>query len=105
MAHHTAEHVVAEVAVEPVAEGGIHGQLITKAVEALGGPEITVKVGPLSTTLEGALDDVLHAVGRAHKAIADSADRIITTVRIESKPAGIGLAEREAKAAGMGTAL
>lgn len=100
MTHHAAEHVLAEVAVEPTAEGPAHGALVNRSIEALEGPEVIVKVGPLSTTLEGALDDVLRAVGRAHKVIADSADRIVTSVRIESKPAGLGLAERDAKAAG-----
>lgn len=105
MTHHTAEHVLAEVAVEATAEGDAHGQLVNRSIEALEGPEVIVKVGPLSTTLEGALDDVLHAVVRAHKVIAYSADRVVTSVRIESKQAGLRLDEREAKAAGTRGAL
>jgi uncharacterized protein YqgV (UPF0045/DUF77 family) len=103
MTHQTAGHVLAEVAVEPVVEGGGHGDLVKKAVQALDGPELTIKVGALSTTLEGGIDDVLHAVGRAHKAASESAPRVVTTVRIESKHAGLGLAEREAKVSGGGS--
>jgi uncharacterized protein YqgV (UPF0045/DUF77 family) len=100
MTHHTAEHLLAEIAVEPVIEGNTHGDLVKQAVEALDGPELTTKVGALSTTVEGDIDDVLHAVARAHKAVAESAGRVVTTVRIESKREGLGLAEREAKATG-----
>lgn len=98
MTHHTAGHVLAEVAVEPVVEGNTHGDLIKQAVTALDGPELTIKVGALSTTLEGDIDDVLHAIARAHKGVAESASRVVTTVRIESKQEGLGLAEREEKA-------
>lgn len=43
MTHHTAGHVLAEIAVEPVVEGSGHGELVHKAVEALDGPELTIK--------------------------------------------------------------
>lgn len=41
MTHHTAGHVLAEIAVEPVVEGSGHGGLVHKAVEALDGSELT----------------------------------------------------------------
>jgi uncharacterized protein YqgV (UPF0045/DUF77 family) len=100
MTHHTAEHLLAEVAVEPVVEGGGHGDLVNRAIQALEGPDLTTKVGALPTTLEGGTDDVLHAVGRAHKAVSESVARVVTTVRLEGKLEGLGLAEREAKASG-----
>ena len=100
MTDRTAAHVLAEVAVEPVVEGGGHGDLVKKAIQALEGLELTTKVGALSSTLEGGIDDVLHAVGRAHKAVSESAARVVTTVRLEGKLEGLGLAEREAKASG-----
>lgn len=100
MTHHSAGHVLAEIAVEPVVEGNTHGDLVKQAVTALDGPELTIKVGALSTTVAGDLDDVLHAVARAHKSVAGSAGRVVTTVRIESKQEGLGLAEREEKATG-----
>lgn|SRR3990170_3897278 len=99
MTHHTGGHVLAEIAVEPVIEGTGHGDLVKQAIEALDGPELTVKAGPMSSTIEGGVDDVLHAVARAHKAVAGSAARVVTTVRIESKQEGLGLEEREAKTA------
>jgi uncharacterized protein YqgV (UPF0045/DUF77 family) len=35
-------------------------------------PELALRIGPLGTTLEGELDDVLHAVARAHRAVVSS---------------------------------
>jgi uncharacterized protein YqgV (UPF0045/DUF77 family) len=95
MTHHTEGHVLAEIAVEPTVEGPAHGELLKKAIAALDGPDLTVKVGVLSTTVEGRIEDVLHAVERAHKTAARSAERVITTVRIESKKGGLDLGKRE----------
>ncbi|MDQ3954391.1 MAG: thiamine-binding protein [Actinomycetota bacterium] len=98
MTHHIAKHVLAEIAVEPAVEGPSHGDLVKKAIAALDGPDLTISVGPLSTTVEGGIDDVLHAVGRAHRTAADAAERVITTMRIESKKEGLDLAQRDANA-------
>jgi uncharacterized protein YqgV (UPF0045/DUF77 family) len=95
MTLHTGGHVLAEISVEPTAEGATHGELVKKAIEALDGPDLTLKVGPLSTTVEGGIEDVLHAAERAHKTAANSAERVITTVRIESKKDGLDLGKRE----------
>jgi uncharacterized protein YqgV (UPF0045/DUF77 family) len=47
--------------------------------------------------VDGQIDDVLHAVARAHQTAANAAERVITTVRIESKKEGLELGQREAK--------
>jgi uncharacterized protein YqgV (UPF0045/DUF77 family) len=93
---HTARHVLAEIAVEPAVEGTPHGELIKKAIDALDGPDLTMRVGPLSTMVDGQINDVLHAVARAHQTAANAAECVITTVRIESKE-GLKLGQREAK--------
>jgi uncharacterized protein YqgV (UPF0045/DUF77 family) len=91
------DRVLAEVSIEPAVEGAAHGHLLRQAIEALDGPELTLRIGPLGTMLEGELDDVLHAVGRAHRSVASSAERVITHVRLEGKSTGIDLSEREDK--------
>jgi uncharacterized protein YqgV (UPF0045/DUF77 family) len=73
-------------------EGAANGQLVRRAIEALDGPELTLRIGPLGTTLEGELDDVLHAVVRARRSVAGSAERLITHVASRaSQPASISL--------------
>ena len=91
------DQVLVEVSIEPVVEGVAHGELVRQAIEALDGPELALRIGPLGTTLEGELDDVLHAVARAHRSVASSAERVITHVRLEGKSAGIDLSWRDAK--------
>ena len=97
MAKDAEDRVLAEVSIEPAVEGSTHGDLVRQAIQALDGPELTLRIGPLGTTLEGELDDVLHAVSRAHRSVAGSAERVITHVRLEGKSTGIDLSGREAK--------
>lgn len=92
--------VLAEVAVEPVAGGADHHQHLDAALRALQDPALDVKVQPLSTLLAGSLDDVLSAVRRAHAVVTD-AERVVTTVRLESRRGGIDLSRRRVTAAGM----
>jgi uncharacterized protein YqgV (UPF0045/DUF77 family) len=39
-------------------EGIFHGDLIRQTIEALDGPDLTLRIAPLSNTLEGELDEV-----------------------------------------------
>lgn len=77
--------VLAEVAVEPVVEGERHADLVARAVEALRDPALSVEPGAMSTTVRGGLNDVVHAVERAHSAVAGAAERTVTTLRMESR--------------------
>jgi uncharacterized protein YqgV (UPF0045/DUF77 family) len=94
------DHVLAEISVEPGGPTKRHEDLIHNAVNALRTPGIDVTVGAMSTIVEGPLDDVLAAAGRAHRA-AESAERVITSIRIEGKPGGVHLRERQAETAGL----
>lgn len=92
------DRVLAEIAVEPVGERGNHGSLIAEAVASLRDPALRVHVGPLATIVEGSFADVIHAVERAHQTVASRSERVVTTVRIESKQGGLSLEERGATA-------
>ncbi|MPZ72887.1 MAG: hypothetical protein GEU74_06590 [Nitriliruptorales bacterium] len=92
------DRVLAEIAIEPVGEGGNHGSLISEAVAALRDPALRVHVGPLATIVEGSFADVIHAVQRAHQTAASKSERVVTNVRIESKRGGLSLEERGATA-------
>lgn len=91
--------VSAEVAVEPIVEGEAHAEAIAGAVEALRGPGLDVQPGGMSTTVTGELDEVLHAVQRAHAATAGAVERVVTTVRLESKRGGEDLTGRREEVA------
>lgn len=84
----------AEVAVEPFGDESIRDELIVRAIDALGGPDVEVRPGLMSTVVSGDVDAVLHAVQRAHATAYETAGRVITTVRLESREGGIDLAAR-----------
>jgi uncharacterized protein YqgV (UPF0045/DUF77 family) len=88
---------VAEVAVEPFASSEDREALIAEAVQAMRGPDVEVRVGPLATTLVGRFDDLIHAAQRAHRAAAAGADRVVTTIRVESKQGGADIEQRDAQ--------
>ena len=92
------QQTLAEVVIEPTAGGEQHASFIAEALEAMRGPELDIRVGPLSTTVIGTFDDIMHAVSRAHRCVAASAERVMTTVRIESKREGIDPEARDAEA-------
>lgn len=99
MADETPRPVLAEITVEPVGGEGDHRQLIETALDALSGPDLERRVGPVSTVVSGELHDVVHAVERAHAAVAEQSDRVVTTVRLESRTPPLSLQEREQEAA------
>lgn len=94
------DQVIAEIAVEPVVSGDTHRDLVHRAVEALRGPDLRVEAGAMSTVVAGSVDDVLHAVQRAHTAVSGSVDRVVTTVRLETAATGVDL---DARAREVGT--
>lgn len=99
MAYDPSRPVLAEVTLEPAGAASAHQELLQRAVDALSGPDLERRVGPVSTIVSGELHDVLHAVGRAHAAVADASDRVMTTVRLESRTPPLSLDEREREAA------
>lgn len=101
MADATATSVLAEVVLDCTADASEHRRLFERALQALQGPELELRVGPVSTALGGDLNDVLHAVERAHALVAEESERVVTTVRLESRKPPLSLSEREQEAAAL----
>ena len=60
-------------------------------------------VGPMETTIEGELGELLEIVHRAHlRCVELGAERVGATVKIDFKPAGIGFDEKLAHHGGGG---
>jgi uncharacterized protein YqgV (UPF0045/DUF77 family) len=95
------QQTLAEISIEPTVPDSERSALIGEALEALRDPNLEIRVGALSTTVIGTFDDIVHAVQRAHRCVAATADRVVTTVRIESKRNGIDPQERDADAEGL----
>lgn len=77
--------VVALLSVAPVREGGMADE-VAKAVAALDDFDVTYETTPMGTTIEtDSIDELLDAVGAAHKAV--DGDRVSTFLKVDDKRA------------------
>jgi uncharacterized protein (TIGR00106 family) len=58
---------------------------VAKVIETLESTGLDYRLGPLSTAVEGEWDQVLAAIRRCHEAVAQSRDRVITTIVIDDR--------------------
>ena len=85
--------VLAEFSVTPVVSGPIK-PFIDMAVQEIERSGLKHEVGPVGTTVEGNLDNVLDAIKHAHQAVLDlGAERVVTEIRIDEKKGGLSMAE------------
>ena len=85
--------VLAEFSVTPVVSGSIK-PFIDMAVQEIERSGLKHEVGPVGTTVEGNLDNVLDAIKHAHQAVLGlGAERVVTEIRIDEKKGGLSMAE------------
>lgn len=81
--------VLAEFSVTPVTDMPMT-PFIDTALREIEKSGLKHKVGPVGTTIEGDLDQVLGAIKMAHEAVLNKGvDRVVTEIRIDSKQGGI----------------
>jgi len=57
---------------------------VAAAVGVLEQSGLKYRVGPMSTSVEGDLEDILDAVARCHRAVADrGSSRVVTTITLD----------------------
>lgn len=80
-----------------VTDGDIY-KVVDKAIEVVQQSGVPYEVGPMETTMEGELDELLEIVKRAQQACVDAgASRVVTVVKIDYTPEGVTMAEKVAK--------
>ena len=85
--------VLAEFSVTPVADGPIK-PFIDSAIQQIEKSGLKHEVGPLGTTVQGDLDQVLFAIKQAHTAVLDQGvERAVTEIRIDEKKGGLSMEE------------
>lgn len=85
--------VLAEFSVTPMVEGEMR-PFVDSAVEEIEKAGLKHEVGPVATTIEGELDQVLEAIKHAHQAALDEgAERVVTDIRIDQKKGGLTMEE------------
>jgi uncharacterized protein YqgV (UPF0045/DUF77 family) len=86
--------VTSEFSIAAEAEGQRQGDLVRIALEPIERRGLRYEVGPLGTTVEGEIADVLAAIQEAHELVAAHVSRLVTTIRVEDKRGGTSIADK-----------
>ena len=72
--------------------------VVDRAIEVVQNSGVKYEVGPMETTMEGDMDQLLEIVRRAiHECIGAGAKRVMTIVKIDYVPEGVTMEEKEGK--------
>ena len=71
---------------------------VDKVIEYIMASGVRHVVGPMETTMEGELPELLEIVKKAQDiCVSDGADRVISVVKIDYSPKGVTIDEKTAK--------
>jgi uncharacterized protein (TIGR00106 family) len=85
--------VLAEFSVTPMVEGEMK-PFVDAALEEIRKAGLKYEVNPVSTTVEGEIDQVVEAIKKAHEAVLQKgAHRVVTEIRIDEKQGGLTMEE------------
>jgi len=77
-----------------VPDGDLYA-VVDKAIEVVRQSGVPYEVGPMETTMEGELDELLEIVKKAQQACVNAgASRVVTIVKIDYAPEGVTMAEK-----------
>lgn len=73
-------------------------EVVDKVIAYIASCGIKYVVGPMETTMEGELDELLEIVKKAQDiCVAEGARRVLSVVKIDYKPEGVTIDEKIAK--------
>lgn len=82
----------------PGADTGEVYAVVDRAIEVVQRSGVKYEVGPMETTMEGELDQLLEIVKEAQQACIDAgAVRVVTYVKIDYAPQGVTMEEKVGK--------
>lgn len=72
--------------------------VVDKVIEYIAKSGVKYEVGPMETTMEGELDELMEIVKKAQEiCVKEGAKRVISMVKIDYKPEGVTIDEKVAK--------
>ena len=72
--------------------------IVDKAIEVIRASGVKYEVGPMETTLEGELDDLLEVAKAAHRAcFVDGVEKVVTIIKIADAVGGTTIEEKVSK--------
>ena len=73
-------------------------EVVDKVIEYLESTGVKLEVGPMETTMEGKIDDLLEIVKKSQEiCIEEGAGRVISIVKIDYKKGGVTMDEKVGK--------
>jgi len=82
----------------PVAPASDIYRLVDRAIEVVQRSGVKYEVGPMETTMEGELDQLLEIIKEAQQACIEAgAEQVMTYIKIAYVPGGVTMAEKVAK--------
>ncbi len=72
--------------------------VVDKVIAMIGQSGLTYEVGPMETTMEGELDELMEIVKKGQEiCVKEGATRVISMVKIDYKPEGVTINEKIGK--------
>ena len=72
--------------------------VVDEVIALIAGSGVNYEVGPMGTTMEGELSELLAIVEKAQKVCIDAgASRVLSVVKIDYKPEGVTIEEKVGK--------
>jgi uncharacterized protein (TIGR00106 family) len=72
--------------------------VVDKVIEYIAESGVKYEVGPMETTMEGELDELMEIVKKAQEiCVKEGAKRVISMVKIDYKPEGVTIDEKVGK--------
>lgn len=82
----------------PLVSGGDVYAVVDRAIGVVQRSGVKYEVGPMETTMEGELNELLEIVKEAQQACVEAgAERVVTYIKIDYVPGGVTMAEKVAK--------
>jgi uncharacterized protein (TIGR00106 family) len=73
-------------------------EVVDKVIEYIASCGVKYEVGPMETTMEGELEDLLKIVAKAQEiCVNEGATRVLSMVKIDYKPEGVTMDEKIGK--------
>ncbi|HEX3031627.1 MAG TPA: thiamine-binding protein [Bacillota bacterium] len=73
-------------------------RVVDEAIAVVAASGVKYEVGPMETTMEGELDELLEIVKKAQQACVDAgAERVMTMIKIDYHPKGVTMEEKIGK--------
>lgn len=85
--------MLAEFSVTPIGKGASVGEWVARCLDLVDRSGLPYRLGPMGTTVEGDLDEVLDLIKRCHRTVAEDCERVSTVVKIDDRKGAAGRLE------------